>query len=246
MKRVNILIIEDNLEESTILKNYLEENGFNVVARAYKLREALSLIESISFDIAIIDIYLENHPDGYVIAEKINEKYKGKKPFLFLTGATGRKEFIKAKILAPHGYLLKPFNELELIYFLELIIDKHNFLNDKPTFTKNKKCFPLFIKKHTVFYKVQEDDVLYIAAEGRYIKIITAEESFIVNKALSDFFNFLPKKNFIRTHRKFIVNKNAIKEVHLNENLILLEGDKHVQIGRVYKSDFINHYHLIT
>jgi len=47
-------------------------------------------------------------------------------PFLFLTGHTERPVFEKAKAIQPYGFNVKPFNEEELIYTIELILNKHN------------------------------------------------------------------------------------------------------------------------
>ena len=82
MNKIDILIIEDNIEEATILEHYLTNYNFNIVGKTTNLQDSLEAINSINFDIAIIDIYLNNKADGFTIAEKINTEFHAQKPFL--------------------------------------------------------------------------------------------------------------------------------------------------------------------
>lgn len=245
MNKIDILIIEDNIEEARILENTLTASNFNVVGKITNLEDGLEFIKSKSFDLIIIDIHLNGKPDGFTIAREVNNKFQMQKPFLFLTGSSERNDFNSAKILGPFGYLLKPFNELELIYAIELTIDKYTNQQYKSEKVNTQNCFPLLIKKKGAFFKVEEKDILHIEVEGRYCSIITLETNFLVKHSLEDFTNLLPKNSFIRTHRKYIINRNAIKQIYINDNLIILEGDKSVSLGRAYKNDFINFYNII-
>lgn len=245
MNKIDILIVEDNTEEASILEDFLTNNHFNIAAKVTNLEDALKVIDSKPFDIAIIDIHLGEHPHGFTIAEEINILFKAKKPFLFLTGSSGKKEFNEAKYLAPFRYLLKPFNELELIFTLELIINQYTDKQSDVATEDVNDCFPLLLKKKNSFFKVEEDDIIYIEVEGRYCNIITSNLNFLVKTSLDDFTKSLPKKNFIKTHRKYVINKNAVKEVILSQNTIILKGDYNVSLGRTYKNDFMELYNII-
>ena len=57
-RRLRVLIIEDEPILALDLKEFLSDDGFDVVAIAGKLSKALALIETTSFDIAVIDTNL--------------------------------------------------------------------------------------------------------------------------------------------------------------------------------------------
>ena len=50
-------------------------------------------------------------------------------------------------------------------------------------------------------------------------------------------------KNIVKTHRKFIVNMDRIKLVHLNKhsNIIMADG-KIIEISRSHKKEFLNRW----
>jgi len=155
MTKIQILLIEDEPHEAQKIKAYLEEeNNFNVVAIATNLKEALGIYFSEKIDIVLVDIFLNNKPDGIVFAETIMQNKQTLRPFVFLTNATSRAIFESAKLTKPYSYLLKPFNELELQYALELALEK--FTENANTFIKDKHPSVyfnenFFIKKNNMF-----------------------------------------------------------------------------------------------
>ncbi|MNR19418.1 LytTr DNA-binding domain protein [compost metagenome] len=58
----------------------------------------------------------------------------------------------------------------------------------------------------------------------------------VSHQKISDFEQLLPKLDFIRTHKSFIVAKNKIK--HIEGNRILIDEYK-VPIGQTYKENII-------
>ena len=138
MDKINVLIIEDTLAQSDTLVHALEENNYAVVGVATTLTEALSLFySSQKVDLVIIDIFLHGVPDGIAFAETINAVPNASKPFVFLTSSTDRQIFERAKLTQPFSYLLKPFNELELLYAIEMAVEK--FYAQQDVFLAMKK-----------------------------------------------------------------------------------------------------------
>lgn len=237
---IRILILEDDNFEASILKEYLETQNF-ITHRASTLHEALEAFEANSFDFLIIDIYINGRPEGITFAKTIAKDTSQSIPFLFLTGSTDRPVFEAAKITNPYGFLIKPFNEQELAYTIELILEKQNDIKENP----HNINTPFFFKKNNSFFKVESKDIKYIEVEGRYCNIHTATNSFISQNSLKYFLNILPSNTFIKVHRNYVINCNMIKEVHPNDNLIILQNDKTITLGRAYKTDFFNNYKII-
>jgi DNA-binding response OmpR family regulator len=77
-----VLIADDSLIIRSIQKNILESIGFDVVL-AKDILEAKNNLEKTSFDLAIIDITLNESLDGLEIAKNLKEK-NDKTPFLFM------------------------------------------------------------------------------------------------------------------------------------------------------------------
>jgi len=242
MSKIQILIVEDDAFEASLIKQQLEEQGYFISGIATNLGEAKTLYQSTQPDIMIIDIFLDDHPDGIAFAQYIQAKLENPKPFIFLTSATDKGTFEAARLAHPYSYLLKPFNPLELQYAIELAVEK--VTDTLGVFSQGDRFAAFvedhfFIKKRNSLFKVKSDDINHISIEGKYATIHSNEGAFLVQLSLKQLLEKLPQQQFIRIHRNTIVNYQKIKALHVLDNLIILDDDTHLTISRRYKEAFI-------
>lgn len=247
MDNINVLIIEDNPSESDALIKGLEANNYNIAGLATNHKDALSLFYKNKVDIVIIDIFLNGLPDGIAFAENINIVPNASKPFVFLTSSTDRQIFERAKLTKPFSYLMKPFNELELLYALELAVEKFYaqndvFLNEEENTVISKEY--LFIKKGKSLKKVEISDIIYIEVEEKYCNIVTEKEKFVILISLTKILELFDNSVFCRTHRNFIVNTKKMTEIIPADNLIILQGNHKVILSDKYKDIITKTYIL--
>jgi two-component system LytT family response regulator len=248
MDNINVLIIEDTPEQSDALSKVLLTNKYNIVGVARNYTDALTLFYQNTVDIIVIDVFLDGKPDGITFAETINIVPNGCKPFVFLTSSQDRQIFERAKLTKPFSFLIKPFNELEILYALEMAVEKfyeqtNVFLSeDQDTVISNDY---MFIKKKNALKKVSLQDILYIEVEDRYCKIVTEKEKFVILISLTKISTLLDKDKFTRTHRNYIVNTDKIEEIILADNLILLKGNHKINLSDSYK-DFIKKMNILS
>jgi len=248
MDNINILIIEDTPEQSDALIKVLLENNYTVVGVARNFTDALKLFYTNTVDIIIIDVFLDGKPDGITFAESINIIPNASKPFVFLTSSQDRQIFERAKLTKPFSFLMKPFNELEILYAIEMAVEKfyeqtNVFLTEEQD-TVISNDF-LFIKKKNSLKKVALQDILYIEVEERYCNIITEKEKFVILISLTKISALLDPAKFIRTHRNTIVNSDKIEEIILADNLIILQGNHKINLSDTYK-DFIKKMNILS
>ncbi|WP_347065368.1 response regulator transcription factor [Flavobacterium sp. WV_118_3] len=247
MDNVNILIIEDTPAESEALIKVLKAHNYTITGIAANHKEALTLFYNHKVDIVIIDIFLNGLPDGLAFAENISVVPNAAKPFVFLTSSTDRQIFERAKLTNPFSYLIKPFNELELLYALELAVEK--FYNQHEVFLGEEENTVvsqdyLFIKKGKSLKKVEISDIIYIEVEEKYCSIITETENFVILISLTKILELFDSHIFCRTHRNFIVNTKKITEIIPIDNLVLLKGDHKVILSDKYKDSIMQRYIL--
>ena len=240
MDNVNVLVIEDTLSERDALVKVLNENNYEIAGTATTFKEALELYYSpLKIDVVIIDIFLNGTPDGLAFAETINAGPHESKPFVFLTSSSDRQIFQRAKLTQPFSYLMKPFNELELLYALEMAIEK--FYNQNDVFLGEEEDTVvsseyLFIKKGKSLKKVLITDIIYIEVEEKYCNIITEKEKFVILISLKKILQLLDNTIFSRTHRNYICNIEKIEEIIPADNLIILSGNHKITLSDTYKS----------
>ena len=248
MDNINVLIIEDTPEQGDALSKVLLANKYNIVGIARSYTEALKLFYEQTIDIIVIDVFLDGKPDGITFAETINIIPNASKPFVFLTSSQDRQIFERAKLTKPFSFLMKPFNELEILYALEMAVEKfyeqtNVFLSeDQNTVISNDY---LFIKKKNALKKVALNDILYIEVEERYCNIITEKEKFIIMISLTKISDLLDKNKFTRTHRNTIASPDKIEEIILADNLDNLKGNHKINLSDTYK-DFIKKINILS
>jgi len=247
MDNINVLIIEDTVAESDALVKVLTENNYNIVGVAQTYQEALTMFYQNTIDIVVIDVFLDGKPDGITFAETINIVPNGVKPFVFLTSSKDRQIFERAKLTKPFSFLMKPFNELEILYALEMAVEKFyeqtNVFHseDQNTVISNDT---LFIKKNKSLKKVKIEDIVYIEVEDRYCNIITDVEKFVILISLTKIIQLLDAGKFCQTHRNYIVNLSKIQEIIVNDNLVILKGNHRVTLSDKYK-DFVKNFRIL-
>jgi len=238
MKAINILVIEDRPEESKLLIQMLKSHQYNISGVARTLKEALTLFYHTNVDLVIIDIFLNGVPDGISFAETINTVPMASRPFVFLTSSADRQIFERAKLTQPFSFLIKPFNKLEVLYAIEIALEK--FYKQESAFASEQvntiigKDY-LFIKKGKSLKKVLLSDILYIEVEEKYCNIVTLEDKFVILISLKKTLEWLDSALFLQTHRKFIVNREKITEIVPSDNLIVLQGNHTALLGEHYK-----------
>ncbi len=238
MDNVNVFIVEDTPEESNALIKTLKSNNYNIVEVATTFKDALQAFYRNKVDIVVIDIFLNGNPDGISFAETISLNPKDSKPFVFLTSSTDRNIFERAKLTQPFSYLMKPFNELEILYALEMALEKFYaqadaFLGDEENTIISDEY--LFIKKGKSLKKVLITDIIYIEVEEKYCNIITENEKFVILISLTKILKLLDPSVFSRTHRNYIVNMLKIVEIVPTDNLIILSGNHKAVLSDTYK-----------
>lgn len=238
MNTVNVFLIKEKYQKAIILKELLESHSYHVIGIATSYQEALVMYERISVDIIIIDMFINGHPDGIAFIENLLVSHTTICPFIYLTGFENRHLYQRAKLTKPFAMLHKPFNEIEILYTLENVLET---LKSKSTLTpKNDQNFDteiksLFIKKKNALCRVSLESILFIEVENRYCNIVTENGKYVVLISLGKIKEFFNPSTFIQIHRKYIINSLAIEQIIPKDNLIILRGDHHVTLGVKYK-----------
>jgi len=114
---VKVLIAEDESIIRLDLRETLERAGHTVVGEAADGREALRLAETLRPDAVLLDVKMPKM-SGLTAAQRITEKRIA--PCVLLTAYRDHELIRKAKHAGVYTFLVKPFQEPELIAALEL------------------------------------------------------------------------------------------------------------------------------
>ena len=71
----------------------------------------------------------------------------------------------------------------------------------------------LFVKNRSRLMKIDYDELLFIEALKDYVVVHTPEQSFTIHSTMKDVENKLNERRFMRVHRSYIVNLDAIHSI---------------------------------
>ena len=121
MKR-NILIVEDETIVAIDIQSTLTRLGYEVSGICSSGEDAIKKCGELSPDLVLMDIKLKGSVDGIEAAQKIKDDFFT--PVVYLTSYADEATLERAKVTEPFGYILKPFEEVELRVALELALFK--------------------------------------------------------------------------------------------------------------------------
>jgi len=108
---VNILVVDDEKEIADLVELYLTNENY-CVNKFYNPLEALHSIESIKYDLAVLDVMMPEL-DGFTLCKKIRERYNF--PVIMLTAKIEELDKINGLTLGADDYITKPFSPLEMV-----------------------------------------------------------------------------------------------------------------------------------
>lgn len=144
-----------------------------------------------------------------------------------------RKFAIEGFELDAVDYLLKP---ISFDRFLKAV---NKVMELQPTGNGVAEAVPVNAASDSIYFrsdrkmvKVAMDDILYVESLKDYIKVVTRNKTIITRHAISSLEENLPRDNFLRIHRSFIVAINKIDSY--NTELIEI-GKQELPISRMYR-----------
>src|SRR5690349_16230268 len=175
---------------------------------------------------------------------KKSEEGQPNKPFLFLTGSVDTSTFSLAKISMPYNYLIKPFNEPEIQYAIELALERYK-TEVTITHSRQNHSNSVFVKRGNTLVNILYDEIKYIEVDGKYSKLICYNQKFIVQQSLGELHNSLPTDQFLRVHRRYVINLKEINRIDTQTHEIFFKDGNTLFFSRRYLEEFLNIFKFI-
>lgn len=116
-----ILLVEDDPNFGSVLKNYLELNDYNVNL-CIDGNAGYDQFVTGKYDLCILDVMMPRK-DGFTLAREIREK-DIQVPIIFLTAKTMKEDMLTGFQSGADDYLTKPFDSEVLLYKLKAILKR--------------------------------------------------------------------------------------------------------------------------
>ena len=180
-----ILVAEDSLIVNQHIVHALKSGGHDVTS-VYSGSEAVEAAQAEHPDLILMDIMMETQSDGIDAAFQIKNSIDI--PIIFLTALTDEPTIQKAKISLPYGYVVKPFNEAELLSNIDVALYK---ASAEKKIKENSELFQLIINSidKAIFLLNSTGMIKYTNFIGE--KITQKSFDVLMDAPLIDFLEFI-------------------------------------------------------
>lgn len=208
---MKVLVVDDEPVARNELIYLLNKYDSNlVIAEAHDMATALAILLRETFDVALLDIHLRDD-SGLQLAEYIN---KMPKPPLLIFATAYDQYAIQAFEQDARDYLLKPYEFDRLKQAMDRVkgaLSTSTIIESVTSGPLFKQQYPLTVENR--IYLVSADDILLIEAMQGKLIIQTPDKNYEIDGSLQQWQDKLPSSQFVRVHRSYIVNINAIKTI---------------------------------
>jgi DNA-binding response OmpR family regulator len=187
----------------------------------------LSLLKKMTFDLCIFDIMVSKI-DGFNLAHHL-KAISPSTPFLFLTARVLKQDKIKGYNLGAEDYILKPFDEEELLCKINVIL-RRNQQNE----SREKEPVEFEIGSYT--FNVERMELTHNGSVTR----MTEKESSVLKLLCINKNRILRRDDAVkRIYGKYDYFLGRSFDVFISKIRKLLSQDDYVSIDNVYKVGFI-------
>ena len=209
-------------------------DGVDIVFSTTSADEAYEYIKKEAVDLLIADIEMPNL-SGYELADIIHS-HALNISVIFVTGNSGYA--VHAFEINVHDYIMKPYPKERLIQSVQRLMEKN-----KSTEIAGR----LYIKQKNNIHIIQKKDIIFIERSGRSTTIHTKTGPIKTYQTLNELEGELRERDFIRSHRSFIINIHYVLNFSLyakNSYVVTFEGIEEQAMITKEKVDFLQQYYF--
>lgn len=227
------IIIDDEKTARLSLKKLCDKvESLEAVGEFTNPIEAMKFLEQEEVDLLFLDIHMPEI-SGLDFLKSMRTI-----PEVIIT--TSDKNFaVEAFEYDVTDYIIKPVSVVRFLKAVDKVQAKRSAKTEADAASQESS---IFINVSSRLIKLNLDDILFLEARGDYVQVKTSSKKHLVHTTLKRFMEKLPENKFIKVHRSYIVNLNAI--VDIEDNSILIAEDI-IPISRANKEDLLQKLNMI-
>lgn len=225
------IIVDDEPLAQEVIERYLSNfREIELVKKCSNALEAFEVLHTEQIDLMFLDISMP------VISGIDFLRSLRNAPAVIIT--TAYPDFaLQGYELDVIDYLVKPVSMERFIKAVNKTMERVKLNNPaNKTEVSPSKVDYMFVKSDQKLVKVKFKDIDYIEGMKDYVKIFVGEKMIVTLHTMKFFEANLPSGEFMRVHKSFIVNLDAIKSISGNE---LEVRQIRIPIGSSYKENLM-------
>ena len=221
---LNCAIIDDEPLALEMMSDYVQKTAFLTLTGAYNSAvQAIKTIRENPVDLLFLDIQMPEL-SGLEFAKVLPKRTK----VVFTTAFP--QYAVEGYEVEAFAYILKP---ISYEAFLKVAKRAYDWFSQSEKAKNYAKDRFIFVKSDYKLVRIDLDDILFIEGLKDYVRIYTENGDKIMSlmnmKTLED---FLPKPEFLRSHRSYIVHMNKVKCL---DRFRMNIGENYIPVSESYK-----------
>jgi DNA-binding LytR/AlgR family response regulator len=225
------IIIDDEQHSIDLLKSYIEKISFLQLTGTFN--NPLNALSSIDVDIIFIDIQMPQL-SGLDFIKLVKERTK-------VIVISAFKEYaFESFEYAVLDYLLKPVSFDRLLKAVQKAMNQLAFAEeDAKGSGSHKNYIVVRVDAKNKLQKIELEDILYIEGMKNYVTIHKDQQNITTLLNMKDLESSLPKDQFIRIHKSYIISIDKIKIIEGNQ-VFLNNVKESLTLSETYKTAFFD------
>jgi DNA-binding LytR/AlgR family response regulator len=221
------IIIDDEPIAINVLATYIEQSGvLNLLDTFTSPLKAFRYLQQHPVDVAFIDIEMPSLTGlQFIKSHAANTR--------FIITTAYREYALDGFDLEVADFMMKP---ISYDRFLKAV-SKVAAINKAPAEKEAPHPRFIFVKTAKKMQKVFLDDILFVESQKDYLHIHATGGLIITRDTISFFEEWLPRYEFVRVHRSFIISITKI--IAYTEEDIEMPAGISLAIGKLYKNNFL-------
>jgi two-component system LytT family response regulator len=241
-EKIRALIVDDEpLARRRIHKLVSADPEIDLVGDCANGREAIAAIHGQKPDLVFLDVQMPEI-SGFEVLEALEAEAQ---PLVIFVTAHDRYA-LRALEVHAFDYLLKPFDKTRFEKTLQQAKERIRTESKGEVNTRTLALLEelrartthlerLIVKTGGRVFFIKADDIDWLEAEGKYVRLHVGKETHLLREAISSLESRLDPKKFLRIHRSHIVNIERIQELEAwfhNEYRVLLRDGTKLMMSR--------------
>jgi two-component system OmpR family response regulator len=221
MDKIKVLLVEDDPNLGSLLKEYLEAKGFSTTLAANG-KQGYDVFSKDKFNICILDVMMPIK-DGITLAKEIRA-IDSNVPVVFLTAKSMKEDTIEGFNAGADDYITKPFSMEELLLRIKAIIrrteNKSSLATEQSEFNIGKYKFDY--KHQTLDFKGAQQKLTTKEADLLKLLCLNANEILDRNFALKtiwhddNYFSGRSMDVYIAKLRKYLKEDSSVELINVH------------------------------
>ena len=218
------LIVDDNDIARTTLSHLAKlVPNLTIVNEYSNAIEAYHHLQNNHVDLIFLDIEMPE-----MTGIELTKALSGKETIIIFT-SSNKDYALEAFELNIADYILKPVMPAR---FLQAVSKAQSILDSRKEDVEVTKDEFLFVRDSNITRRLKLDDIFYAEAMGDYVKFYTREKMFAIHGTMKSAEERLPKDNFIRVHRSFII---AVDKIDTLQDGGIMINRKFIPVADAYR-----------